>query len=289
MAPLDELISADAVNVPTARHILQEFDPDLVPVLELASELFDQLFAYSASGFGERDAADDDELERLRLTLRLDMAQMLELVRGDAPVATADAPRTVWRRMQARKAQVFVLLLLYRYFRWGVTDLLRLRVTPVTGYARLQAEACALIRLFASAPEYAQQWLGIRSDGDGTRFYRASQTELRRIMEAEGLAPFYERGSGGFQHVRLMSAVPGLTLTEIGTQLRDQEIDPTDLGSYIRHCLWFASAQVPIFASLSRVLPNASGLWNDRQLEFGRRWAALWRKMEQRYPISDSL
>ena len=99
------------------------------------------------------------------------------------------------------------------------------------------------------------------------------------------LNAFYERGSGSSQHVRMASVVMGISLTDMGTQLRDQEIDPDDPGSYLRRALWFLSAQVAVFAALDECAPEVRcDGWSARRDDFGQRWALLWRLLEERYP-----
>ena len=83
----------------------------------------------------------------------------------------------------------------------------RLRFTPVLGYLRVQAEACGPLRLFVEEPDRAEGWVRASlSEGGGRRFYGQTQAALRTIMTRYGLNPFYERGSGSSQHVRMTSA-----------------------------------------------------------------------------------
>lgn len=288
MPRIDELVSADSANVPVALEILNDFDGDVVPTFELGGTLFEGLIDCCAELFGRLDAHDDGRLNDLGTTLGVSREHLLALIKGRADGPGADEARAIWYEMRSRQAQRFVLLLLYRYYRWGIADLIRMRVTPVAGYARLQAEAVALLWLFNDTPGLASDWLHTAlSEGGGVRFYRETQRDLVRLMERDRLLSFYERGSGSFQHVRMASAVPGLRIGEEGTQLRDQEVDLDDIGSYVRRSLWFMSAQVPIFASVSRVLAGTCDEWDERRGHFNRRWESLWRLMESRYPLPE--
>jgi hypothetical protein len=283
---IDELVEADAANVPVALDLLRSFDPAAVQMFELAGELFEMFNACAAASLSELDAAADRELVTVAANLGLTRDELIAEIRSDSARAEVGRARTLWKAIGGRHAKRFLLLLLSRYFRWGGAELLRLRVTSVLGYGRLQAEACGLLRLFIDEPDRAEEWQrATLSEGGGRRFYSQTQGTLRTIMTRYGLNAFYERGSGSSQHVRMTSAVLGLSITDMGTQLRDQEIDPEDPGSYFRAALWFLSAQVAVFASLGDCVPEVRcDRWAAAHEDFGRRWAALWRLLEERYP-----
>lgn len=286
MTRIERLLETDAANAPVAIELLRSFDPATVQVLEVAGELFESFNACAAASFSELDAADDRELVTVAEKLGLTREDLIAAIGSNNASPEVVRARTLWKAMGARHAKTFLLLLLSRYFRWAVADLLRLRVTPVLGYGRLQAEACGLLRLFVEQPDRAGEWVRASlSDGDGRRFYRQTQAALRTIMTRYGLNAFYERGSASSQHVRMTSAVMGLSITDMGTRLRDQEIDPDDAGSYFRRALWFLSVQVIVFANLAECVPEVRcNGWPERRDDFARRWAVLWRLLDERYP-----
>lgn len=290
MPPIDELVSADRVNTPVAIGVLAAFHVDVVPTFELAADLFEGLIRNGAEAFARLDANDEERLNGLSAALGVTAERLVNLVQGPEGQPGVEGARTLWNAMRSRQAQRLLLLLLYRYFRWGVSDLIRLRVTPVAGYARLQAETVALLSLFDETPALASDWLraSLTTDG-GRKFFRQTQGDLNRLMAREGVANFYERGSSSFQHVRMTSAVPGLKIGDGATRLQDQEFDPDDVGSYIRRSLWFMSAQVPIFASLARVIGGQGAVLEQQRGDFNQRWAALWQLMETRYPLPNDV
>lgn len=286
MSRIHRLLEADAANAPVALDLLRGFHPTTIQVVELAGEVFEAFNACAAASFSELDAADDRQLVTVAENLGVTRDELIAAIGSNSGTAEVVRARTLWKAMGARHAKKFLLLLLSRYFRWGVADLLRLRVTPVLGYGRLLAEACGLLRLFVEEPDRAEEWVRASlSEAGGRRFYGQTQAALRTIMTRYGLNPFYERGSGSSQHVRMTSAVMGLSITDMGTQLRDQEIDPEDPGSYFRQALWFLSAQVAVFANLGECVPEVRcDGWPARRDDFGRQWALLWRLLEERYP-----
>lgn len=286
MSRINELLQADAANAPIAIDLFRAFDPGTIETFEVAGELFEAFNRCAAESFSELDAANDLQLVTIAQNLGLSRNELIAELRSDTTRPEVDRARTLWKAIGARSAKRFVLLLLSRYFRWAVADLLRLRVTPILGYGRLQAEACALLRLFVEEPDRAEEWLRTTlSEQGGRRFYKQTQRSLTTIMTRYRLSGFYEQGSASSQHVRMTSAVLGLSITDMGTQLRDQEIDPEDPGSYFRRALWFLNVQVTVFASLVDSVPEVRcDGWDNRRQGFGRRWAMLWRLLEQQYP-----
>jgi hypothetical protein len=151
----------------------------------------------------------------------------------------------------------------------------------------LQAEACALLRLFVNEPRRAEEWQRTsQTERGGRRFFNETRESLRAIMDRYHLSQFYERGSASSQHVRIGSAVSGLSITEAGTQLRDQEVDRENPGDYVRKALWFVSVQVTLFGNLPDAVPEVQcDEWSHRRQAFGQQWATLWRLLEERHPL----
>lgn len=287
MTRIDELLQADAANTPVAISLLSAFDPTTIEAFETASELLEAFSRCSADIFSQLDADADRRLAAIAETLGVSRDELIAQIRLDVRSADIDEARALWNAMGARYSKKIVLLLLSRYFRWGVADLLRLRITLVLRYGRLQAEACALLRLFVDEPRRAEEWQRTsQTEGGGRRFFNETRGSLRTIMDRYRLSNFYERGSASSQHVRMGSAVSGLSITDEGMQLRDQEVDPGNPGTYIRKALWFLSVQVTIFMNLLDAVPDVQcGEWQDRRRAFADNWARLWQLLEQRYPL----
>lgn len=287
MTTINELIRADSTNAPIALDMLRAFDPETDAAFETADGLFAAFNRCAAESFSRQDAADDQLLVTIADGLSLSRDELIARIRSDESLQAIEEARLAWNSMGARYSKKIVLLLLSRYFRWGVADLLRLRITPVLGYGRLQAEACALLRLFADDPRRAEEWQRTsQTEGGGRRFFNETRGSLRTIMDRYRLSNFYERGSASSQHVRMGSAVSGLSITDEGMQLRDQEVDPGNPGTHIRKALWFLSVQVTIFMNLLDAVPDVQcGQWQDRRRVFADDWARLWQLLEERYPL----
>ncbi len=285
MRRITEILDADANNAKAALEILRAFDADLVDVLETVGELFERYNACVGDSFSSLDQQGEQELYAAAKKLGVTPEALIDRMNGTDP--DFQESRGPWRAMRVREAKKFVLLLLHRYFRWGLSNMLYLRVTPVLGYGRLQAEATALLRLFLDDPQRGEQWLrtGLSEEG-GRKFYKATQGSIRKLLKQHGLEREYERGSAAYQHVRLNSAHRGLSITDEGAELRDQEFDPKRPAGFYRIVLWFLSVQVKVFAALLTAVPEVRcDGWRDRVEAFARRVDALWRLLDKRYPL----
>jgi hypothetical protein len=225
MKRIAEILDADAVNARAAIEILRAFDADLIGSFETAGELFGRYNDCTGESFSALDTQEEQQLYAIAKSLGASPEELIRRL-GTAE-GGLDEARALWQAIRVREAKRFVLLLLHRYFRWGLSNMLYLRVTPVLGYGRLQAEATALLRLFLDEPRRGEEWLGTGLTGAGGRkFYRATQDSIRKLLKQLGLEGEYERGSAAYQHVRLNSAHRGLSITDEGAELRDQEFDP---------------------------------------------------------------
>jgi hypothetical protein len=279
-----EILDADAVNARAAIEILSAFDADLIGVFETTGELFERYNDCAGEAFSAQDDRINDQLSDIARDLGVSPDELITRIKAGDPAQ--ERARALWQSLGVHPRR-FVLMLLHRYFRWALASLLYFRLTPVLGYQRLQAEALGLLRLFFDEPSRAEQWLrtGLSNAG-GRKFFNDSKKTVNETVKRYRLSGEYERGSAAYQHVRVNSAMRGLSITETGTQLRDQEIDPDDLGSYYRISLGLLSTQAKVFAGLADAVPDVQCEgWRDRLVEFARRLDRLWRMLEERYPL----
>jgi hypothetical protein len=285
---ITEILEADAANAPAAVALLRALDPDLVDALETAGELFERYNSGASAAFSAKDDGTNDQLSVIAQEHGLSPAELIAKIESGDPAHSQAA--ALWQLSGVTDPQRFVLLLLHRYFRWGLASLLYLRLTPALGYQRLQAESLALLRLFVDQPARAQQWLRTGStDGDGMKFFNETKGIIRSTITRYALANEYERGSATYQHVRPTSAVRGLSITPTETQLRDQEIDPEDPSGYYRVVLAFLNTQVKVFAHLPDAVPEVRcDDWRTSVSGLARRVDALWLVLELKHPLKDS-
>jgi hypothetical protein len=292
MPTMNELLQADAANADVAKDILRALDPTFLSAFETSGDLFEQFNRCASQVLAAGDQDDDNALQAIAQRLGLNRDELLQRIKnGDLTDAIVEA-RQRWESMSVRQAQRLVLLLLHRYFRWGVTDLLRFRVTAAAGAGRLEAEAVALVRLFRDEPATATQWLqaGL-DDAAGRRFHNQTRQALAGFIAGFGLEVAYERGSSSAQHVRIGSAVRGVNITDEGTVLRDQEIDPERAYGYLLFAWWMLTVQAKVFAALRdtfrETAENCEG-WRASVNTFIREVDRLHAVLRERFPDEDA-
>ena len=286
MSAIRNLLEADQANTANSIDALQRFSPDLPGALDYATDLFDQFIRHVGVVLD-----DSEELcagNAIAKELGVEPEQLRELLNDEKPaVGKIEEARTIWRLLYARQARRVLLLLLQRYFIWAATDLLRMRLTSSLGYCRQEAEAVALLVLVRESPDLGIRWLRVRTDEEGTAFFRGTQRAVRSTLERLELNDPYERGSGWALHVRFASAVPGLSLDRRPNEiwLGFQEVQPDEPFQYYLEVLGFLSVQVRIVRALQNAFPEVTDpSWPGAVDRFTRKVAALWEELSRRFP-----
>jgi hypothetical protein len=170
-------------------------------------------------------------------------------------------------------------------FRWGVSDLLRGRVTPTYGYVRQQAEAVALVRLFRSEPGVAHEWYNIRTDAQGRKFHRDHGPKLMALLQQfSGLREAYDKGSSDALHVRIPALLRGFNTSRrpdgnVEFVLLDREVKPEKTEWFLSALDYFLCLQPRLVYELWRgfpetpqdVFPRWPG-WHSSPVPLARRW-----------------
>jgi hypothetical protein len=193
---------------------------------------------------------------------------------GPSRTALIQAASAAVYRTESRHIRGIILPSIARSYMFGLTDLLRLRVSASVGYQRLAAEGAALIELFHREPSLAMNWADTQI-GDPA-FYRAHQGTLNEIMRQRNLFPFYDAGSGIALHVRLAGLAQALSVETsheadrltIETKLSFQEIQGDD--QLVRRVLLYTLSHLAcfghVFAALVHGLPELSGILLDTRV-----------------------
>ena len=286
MGILDDLLTIDADNAARWQENLGKFDHALPPLMNSAAEMY-HTFAHCMTGvFDESTARDVDCIRRRAVQLGLSEEEMKQRLSSDRydPVQDSDA-RGAHLQLQSRMARVIIFMLLRRQYDWGATDLLRMRLTPADGYRRLQAESIGLLLTIQAEPAVGDRWLRIRTLGEGQRFFRGKQARIKEAIRAADLEFIYDHGSAVAQHVRLQSAVLGLSFGDAQAALAYQEVREDDPFSYFLSVVSYLSTQVKIFHVLAKAFPEMQDpIWPGRVQRFGQDVGRLWKTLEEKFP-----
>jgi hypothetical protein len=206
MPDIDRLLAADETNVTEMRRVFAGFQ-GLSELLNEASVLYTTCTrALSQELYGD--------VHNLQNDPRQDAAVMAVLV--------SDRCRSL---LFARVGVLYAA---------AVADLLRMRLTTPMGYLRLQCESIALLKLMKENPAITKQWMEIREDADGRRFFNKYQPRIRDILKAYELSDTYEHASSDAMHSRFIALAQGYRTRsfEDGTRVIQedrinlQEFDP---------------------------------------------------------------
>jgi hypothetical protein len=293
---IDQLLRADTANVEQTKRLFDAFDPALFEAFNRATRMFDWFAALIGHHLSDLD--DMHEIKRCGKTLG---ARSLAELRAILARETHDEARRelVGRierandRILGRRLRGLVLTMIDRAYHWGVTDLLRMRLTPAIGYQRIESEAFALICRMRDHPHIARKWMEIASDDDGVNFYRENQGALRDEMKRTKLDFAYDSASGIALHVRFAGAAYGFQQKahEVGEafvhemKLLCQELDPKEPKYFLAQALGFLRTQDRIFAALPSAFPEVrDDTWGESVAAFTRIVDALGQRFVQKFP-----
>jgi len=289
---LEILFDFEANNVAWVQLALTKFDSAIPELLEDADALFDTFLRSFSQG------ANQDENQR-----ELHSAVLQLQVPGDAVAAVLPQPaplepsraaawergRAAWANGMSLRVRGHLLLLSSRCYMFALSDLLRLRLTPVYGHMRLAAEAAVLACLIREQSALSLEWMGAISDEAGHRFHRAHGRSLARITSECGLDDAYQIGSGKAMHPRLGSISMGLAAEvreERGRRVEEyslafHEATPENPREMYLTMVHLVLTQVKVFAALARALPEASDeiLRQQRLPAFGVEAARVCRRI----------
>lgn len=293
---IDELLRADTANVEQTKRLFDEFDPVLLEAFDRATRMFDWFAALI--GHHASDLGDVREINRCGQTLGARDGAELEaiLARPSHDVARRRLLDQIGRakdRMLGRRLRGVVLAMIDRAYHWGVTDLLRMRLTPAIGYQRIEAEAFALICRMRDHPHIARKWMEIVSDDNGVAFYKKYQGALRAEMAAAKLDFAYSAASGIALHVRFGGAAYGLRqdarqegssfVHEI--KVLCQELDPAEPQYFLAQTLGFLRTQDRIFAALPGAFPEVrDDTWEKSVAAFTQIVDAIGQRFVEKFP-----
>lgn len=171
---LDKLAECDKGNLAESKRALLAFHPDsfratdeCAKVLERIGVLFGEACGYDEynqqlNKWLKTQAGSAEENVRF-----LEQATLIGQMTGQDPVADA---KDAVGKANSVIARVYLLLRLGRDFFFGLSDLLRFRVTSMVGYLRVQCETTAILALLGADLATAVEWLNMASPKQARSF-----------------------------------------------------------------------------------------------------------------------
>jgi hypothetical protein len=173
MNKIDDLLKADINNVAETKKLFYEFDPLLLEAFDDATNLFEILF--KSFGLGATDDQDQAEILKLAEEFKVSENYLVEIIKNTNIGLTNGnlklRLKEINNRFLSRRARGLLLLNAYRSFMYAATDIRRLRSISALGQIRVEIESVALISIFQTANDIAEEWFRSKSDEEGRAFF----------------------------------------------------------------------------------------------------------------------
>ena len=275
---IERVLAADDANSKISPKLIAQLHPAAAAHFELTDDMFRLLLEKVDS----RQDAEDSTLAAMASEMGLtEDALVVRLSTRD--VMVPEDAREAFQRLRALRVVRLLVLAVERYWVFGATDFHRLRVASAGGYLRLEAEASAFVTLFLRNPALAIRWQSLGTRDEGKRFFRETQGDVLKVLEAVNLRSTYDISSGGSQHVRMASLVR--SMPDSGeSRLRGQEFDVDDPYSFHLALAYFHRTQSRVLFALGQALSLGEDReWNAAMLKFEEQTNVIWNALEARY------
>ena len=265
--------------------VLQGLSPTAFEAFSQAARLYDS-YAAAVERSGV-DTSSVDEFAALADRLEVPVREMNRRIATDDSTNEVVRAREIDAELYARMARKILLSLCRRYFRWGATDLMRLRISAAAGYIRLQAEAMEMIVLFNERLDLANRWLSPKEDRE--KLFRKISKVMgkRKLLERLDLKLAYKHGSAVAMHPGMETASRAArflaTANGVSVDVLDQEFDPEDPFSYHLVVAYFLRTQQRILEHLPDVFTELAE-HADGCAEFRQGVDNIWWVLERKYP-----
>ena len=212
----------------------------------------------------------------------LEQATLIGQVAGLDPVAEA---KDALARAHSVMARAYLLLRLGRDFFFGLTDLLRLRVTSMHGYMRIQTETAAILALCGAEPVVAVDWLKMDTPKEGRAFYNKYHHSIVAKLKGLGLYWYYDQGSGLSLHSRVPGVAGGIILGKKGAARGEVRLSYQESDDAIVIFLWLC-VYLKAHKEIIDILPTALPEVDFGKVDVGRYAAmvqSLWTTLQPLY------
>ena len=276
MNRIDDLLKADINNAAKTKQLFYEFDPLLLEAFDDVTKLFENLF----QSFGSGATDDQDQAE---------ISQLAEEVK-----VSENCLKEINNRSLSRRARGILLLNAYRSFMYAAVDIRRLRSISALGQLCVEIESIALISIFQTANDIAEEWFRSKSDEKGRAFFSKTNKMVIEFCRKNDLLTEWNLASKGSQHARFAGMVEELRIENFSKEGRYinnfsfslQDFDPNHPEGLIVRALYILRAQTKIFSALKLSLPEAFELFfrvTNISL-YNTKIEKLYKKFEKKYP-----
>lgn len=216
MSELDNLLACDDENIKISKEALLKIEPTTLDVIESCIRTLDRL----SRKFGELCKYDEhhQSLEDWAKDFGLKDNQAINYLRdalligGDESNDPTSKARVDLHKTIAILARVHISLRLRRDFLFGITDILRLRITSALGYMRVQSESFGQLKLLVHHPELGEDWFASADEKKGKHFHDKWHSRVVSAIRDLDLHSDYSLGTNMAHHTRASGTASGILL-----------------------------------------------------------------------------
>jgi len=244
---LDKLLTLDNENIEISKNALLSIFPKSLELVEHFNNYFNNVF----EEFGKECDVNKHQslISKWAKDLNasgLDILQFLRSAKLIGKAKSGDYTENAKESLldaQTILVRVILCMRLQRDFLFGISELLKCRITPAIGYIRLQAETAGIMKVMTENNLIATDWLSSISQKDNN-FYRDWHKTIKDSLKSLNLGSDYDLASSLALHSRVGGIAKGMIIGHKYKKpgemvLNYQEIDdPKELffwfGYYIR-------------------------------------------------------
>jgi hypothetical protein len=216
MSRLDDLVACDDENIKTSKEALLKIEPTTLDAIESCASTIDKL----SRVFGEVCKYDEhhQSIEKWAKEFGLKGNQALYYLRDAVLIGGANSNDPTSIAQLALNTSIAILarahisLRIGRDFLFGITDILRLRITSALGYMRVQSESFGQLKLLLTHPEMGEDWFASADDKKGKQFHYKWHSKVVSSLRDLDLHSDYSSGTNMAHHTRASGTAYGILL-----------------------------------------------------------------------------
>ena len=213
MTRLDNLLDFDNENAQLSKRALTEIEPTSLEVVEKFAFTLDCLTRSfgTVCNYDKHHKVIEDWAKSLGLkgNKALEFLRNTVVVGSNSPNDPTTRAKAEFHNAVAILARAHIALRLGRDFLFGITDMLRLRITPSLGILRMQSESAGQLRLLVNHPELGEDWFASAREDQGKVFHKKWHSKIVSVIRDFDIYTDYSRGSNMSLHTRASGTTLG--------------------------------------------------------------------------------
>ncbi len=214
---LEKLLKLDNDNIEISKSALLSIYPKALELVDHFNNYFNDVL----KEFGKECDFDKHQsfVSKWAKDLNVSGIEVLQFLRSAKLIGNAKTgDKTESAQVSLLDAQtilvrIILCMRLQRDFLFGISDLLKCRISPATGYIRLQAETAGIMKAMTENNLIATDWLSSMTISDN-KFYLAWHKTIKKAIKSLKLESAYNLASNLALHSRIGGIAKGIIIGE---------------------------------------------------------------------------